>query len=42
MPEPQPGKVTVADLTSAYPTQLVEKPLSAFSGTVLGAILQAP
>ena len=41
-PSPKPGKVTVADLTSAHPTQFVEKPLSAFSGTVLGAILQAP
>jgi hypothetical protein len=41
-PSPNAGKVTVADLTSAYPTQLVEQPLSAVSGTVLGAILHAP
>jgi hypothetical protein len=41
-PSPKAGKVTVADLTSAHPTTLVETPLSAFSGTVLGAVLQAP
>jgi hypothetical protein len=41
-PSPNAGKVTVADLTSAWPTQLVERPLSDFSGSVLGAILQAP
>jgi hypothetical protein len=41
-PSANPGKVTVADLTSSHPTLLVERPLSAFSGTTLGAILQAP
>jgi hypothetical protein len=41
-PSAKAGKVTVADLTSAQPTVLVERPLSDFSGTVLGAVLQAP
>jgi Ca2+-binding RTX toxin-like protein len=41
-PSPQPGRVTVADLTSPYPTVFSEQSLSAFSGSALGAILQAP
>jgi hypothetical protein len=41
-PSANPGMVTVADLTSSHPTVLAEQPLSTFSGTTLGAILQAP
>ena len=41
-PSPNAGKVLVADLTSAHPTTFVERPLSHFSHTLLGAILQAP
>ncbi len=40
-PSPNPGRVLVARVTGASPT-FVERPLSDFSGTLLGAVLQAP
>ncbi len=38
---PNPGAVLVADLTRPDPA-FVERPLKDFSGTTLGAIIQAP
>lgn len=38
---PNPGTVLVADLTRQHPA-FVERPLSDFSGTTIGAIIQAP
>ena len=40
-PSPNPGRVLVARVSGASPT-FVERPLSDFSGTLLGAVLQAP
>ena len=40
-PSPNAGKVLVAKLDGANPT-FVERPLAAFSGTLLGAIMQSP
>jgi hypothetical protein len=39
---PQPDHVLYADLTSFNPTRFRERPLSDFSDTLLGAIMQAP
>jgi len=39
---PRPNRVLYADLRSANPTVFVERRLSDFSGSLLGAIMQAP
>jgi hypothetical protein len=41
-PSPNANAVLVADLKSGAPTVFVERPLSTYSNTLLGAILQAP